>query len=851
MHRFTVLCLVLLCACAQPKSKTADIYDGKVYGIFDPLNVSETDVTIKVSGGTFAYEVDKLSGQIISAVVLGEEFLAGGTSFPNPYIGLIPEGDVGANQLGGTDRPKYSFEKAVQITPKLWSGDLTNALRFDADEGIDIETELVSHDHEQALVKSQGIFANRDDRSPTPVHWEIEYLFDVDGFTKVTVKVETNMSVKLRWNCFNHAFLAEEVNQLLFRWTDPTAPPVTIRPEPVTAIRNKKEDEPIIESHFCPGIHLGNSMTGIEFFKMDFADRWSGGHDGSDVVETADGRKLRGYDSRGRTNILTQIYKRDGFLEYEEFDIRNSTHPLEPNEVRQRTFWVQMTPAKRQRDDLHSFRAVWPGPHQINMAGWWGRREPWSPASDERIKMWAQMGVYVIIGGANYFSGDYSNPSHPDKIDRFVATAHKHGIKVIPYVTFSDLNHDAPAYQTHSDEWKYSGSQEFRDFTTLMCYGSEGWREHWEREVDALMERFDFDGLYIDHWVGTLLCANANHGCGGYIGRFVVEGYHDLAKRARRVVARHTDGKGIILLNSDSILFSGVIPWMDVRLNGEHWGDPDQLPSESLLSIWNGKPQGVQALSMWRSPPKDNREMVNFNNAYSLNFHYSALRRMDDLSQWSEPGRETGVGLARYVWDVSRFFRVNGSKRHSNFDSRDVIEMSMEGSQANAFTNGGRVLVALSYLLPGKSASAEPMRRERLSLLAPEELGIDPEGKYRIVDLNNNRYLDEKTYTATEMEAIPVQLELGEPTYLLIEPAYDSPRLVYFLGADGVEAGFGSDKVTFKIDAVAGSPLELHLETGGGSYRSLTPGIAEESARGDFVVFSGSVPEDKTVVLAR
>jgi hypothetical protein len=422
---------------------------------------------------------------------------------------------------------------------------------------------------------------------------------------------------------------------------------------------------------------------------------------------------------------------------------------------------------------------------------------------------------------------------------------------VIPYVTFSDLNHDAPAYQAHSDEWKHSSSQEFRDYTTLMCYGSEGWREHWEREVDALMERFDFDGLYIDHWVGTLLCANANHGCGGYIGRFVVEGYHDIAKRARRVVARHTDGKGIILLNSDSILFSGVLPWMDVRLNGEHWGDPDELPSESLLSIWNGKPQGMQAFSMWRSPPKDNREMVNFNTTYSLNFHYSALRRMDSLEQWSEPGIETGIGLARYIWDVARFYGVNGSERYSNFDSRGIIEMSKEGSQVNGFSGDGRALVAMGYLLPGKKASAEPMRRETLKLLAPEKLGIDPGGKYRIVDLNNNRYLDKKTYTAAEMDAIPVRLKLGEPTYILIESVSEAPRLAYFLGADGVEVEIGSDKATFKIEAAAGSPLELHLETGGGSYRSLTPGIAKESMGGDFAVFSGSVPEDKTVVLAR
>ena len=32
----------------------ADIYGGKVYGIFDPLKVSETAAAITIRGGTFA-----------------------------------------------------------------------------------------------------------------------------------------------------------------------------------------------------------------------------------------------------------------------------------------------------------------------------------------------------------------------------------------------------------------------------------------------------------------------------------------------------------------------------------------------------------------------------------------------------------------------------------------------------------------------------------------------------------------------------------------------------------------------------------------------------------------------------
>ena len=70
----------------------------------------------------------------------------------------------------------------------------------------------------------------------------------------------------------------------------------------------------------------------------------------------------------------------------------------------------------------------------------------------------------------------------------------------------------------------------------------------------------------------------------------LVENFYDT--KSANVVARHTGGRGIMLLNANMLLFSGVVPWFDIRLNGEN-DDPLQMREETIVTTWNGWGQGV------------------------------------------------------------------------------------------------------------------------------------------------------------------------------------------------------------------------------------------------------------------
>lgn len=842
MRLIRLASLALLCAA----SFAADIYHGKVYGIFDPLQVSQTASSITVAGGTFRYTIDRASGQIVSVKALADEFVAPGGGFPNPYVGLMPADDPGARREGGADRPRFGYEKSVEMRPLLWSGELTDAYRFDAAKGAGIRTELVRADAESAEVHATGRYGD------SGLAWTIEYVFDVDGFAKVTVSLATSRPVQLRWHCFNHALLAKDAIQYLTKVSDPGQPPVEVRPEPTVAIRGIRADKPVLESHWNAYFHLANRVTGIEFSKQDFEDRWGGYRDSgvrlengktvdTGVVETRDGQRLSGWDSRGKASVFTQVYMREGGLEVEEFDIRNATYPLNPGEVRQRVFWVQPSPAKHPRNDLNSLRVVWPGPHQIVMARWRGAREPWAPPTDEQVRLWAQMGVNLIIGGADYWSGDYARPLAPEKTRHFIETAHRYGIKVIPYVTFTDFNFAAPGYQEHAAEWMASKGIEYANETTLMCYNAKGWRDHVEKQWDELLAKFDFDGLYIDHWINIRHCTNTRHGCGGYVGSFATEGYHDFARRARRVVARHTGGDGIMLLNANMLLFSGVVPWFDIRLNGEN-DDPLKMREETIVTTWNGWGQGVQSLAMWR-PAQDTRSMINLMTTFAIPFRLGRPAIPRTLEQWAT-SQEPEAALAREFWGIWRFFGLNGAEKFSSFDTGDVLRMSEPGSIVNGFARDGRALVVMGV------QGGKGVRDDKLRILSPARLGLKDGLKYRITDLRNNRYLGDRALGFADLGAVPVRLSDDNPLILLVEPERKGPRVVWFRGADGVDVAARGGALECKVKAVAGSPLELFVDRAGENLRPTTPGFETRTA-GDFVVFAGAVPQDGVVRLGR
>ena len=450
-----------------------------------------------------------------------------------------------------------------------------------------------------------------------------------------------------------------------------------------------------------PYLQFGNSRTGIEFTKERFDERMTGYRDGGATVDgfrndfdsavAPDGNSVWAADSRGRRQHMTQVYLQEKSVEVEDFDVRNTTCPLNPGDKRQQYLFVQLTPAKRPRQDLNNVRVAWPGPHQIAMARW-SRDKEWAPPGEEQVAEWKVLNVNLLVGGANYFDGDAPSIVHADKVRVFLKQAHSAGMKVLPYVTFSDFNFGARDYQKHAGDWYSSRCIEFKNETLLMCPGADGWRLHFEKHIEWLLSNFEFDGLYVDHWQ-LRQCNNPRHGCGLTPFRFVTEAYHDLAKRARRAVARHTRGKGIMLMNGGGACQSYCASMFDMR----------KVPERELLSSTNPERAGSHALVY---PSGFGQNNVFFNFAAAAGFSFKAKLESapaDGAAQDGDQGRTLGAKL----WKIFADFDPNRARKISTFQRAGILDIDGKGAQINAYCRDGKALLVGGRFLSARAPSID------------------------------------------------------------------------------------------------------------------------------------------------
>jgi hypothetical protein len=266
------------------------------------------------------------------------------------------------------------------------------------------------------------------------------------------------------------------------------------------------------------------------------------------------------------------------------------------------------------------------------------------------------------------------------------------------------------------------------------------------------------------------------------------------------------------------------------------------MREETIVTTWNGWGQGVQSLAMWR-PNQDSRSMINLMTTFAIPFRLSRAMMPRDLDEWTRP-QSPEIALTRELWDIWRFFGLNGAGKFSSFDTGDVLRMTQPGSIVNGFARDGRVLAVMGV------QGGVGVRQEKLEVLAPARLGLKDGVNYRIVDLRKNRYVGQGPRTAAALASIPVSLDGDNPSVLLIEPERAGPRLVWFRGADEVGVAGRGGGFEFKVKAVPGSPLELFLDTAGQTFRAETPGFDRKQA-GDFTVFEGAAPDDGIVRITR
>jgi hypothetical protein len=354
------------------------------------LRVTEAAESITVSGETFAYTFSRANGLITGARVLGEELLAG---VPIPNLEL-------AEQLDRNFSP-YSASRETQAS-------LT----------------VRENGPARVVIHAEGGYVS-EAGARFPMVYSITYDIAIDGVVIVDVKNTARGERWFRWLRLSGG--AVRASLVSF---------VSWMPEQFGSEGSQYQFRPvaggdgeILSGVFLPWFWLGDKRVGMEVstWKVD-TQTWN----------SVDGSR------RHDQNEMFSVERRGDRIEWVNYLVRNTGTLTRPGWTRRGQFALAVTPSKKFDPRYAMLKGAILGPYQ--------HHPQWKPPSEEQIATLARNGYNLVVGVANWLSGDYM-PLNEADMRRTIELCHKHGIKVIPYITLVDLCHASKAFLDHAEQW--------------------------------------------------------------------------------------------------------------------------------------------------------------------------------------------------------------------------------------------------------------------------------------------------------------------------------------------------------------------------------------------------------------
>jgi len=687
---------------------------------FEPLALSEAGDTIAVSGTTFRFGFSKRNGLITSVRILGQEWLAGGGPLPDLWV-------------------------SPEVDPR--------AGRWEAALETQAEVRVVKARPEQVVVEASGRYLSRGEGA-FPLSYQLRYVIDCDGVIRVEVQNRGLGRAELRWLAFSAGRARRElvdfyshVEDLAF--AESTGGWVT---EELPAGRG---EEVLYQGRFVPWVQLGNDRSGLDL-TVDEGGELSHGWTDSEPVADPMGRPGQHFVLAARKDTVAWTY----------YSVRNLYTPVRRGWRRANRFYLAPVPAKRYHPALADLRVHWMGPHQIDPR--------FVYPSDEEIAALARKGINLIIGCAHWRSGDYSHPDKPKEIRRVIGACHRHGIRVIPYLTFTDMDHPLPAFQAHGQEWQIEPVAEFRHLTNLMCYGAEGWREHWKREMETVLGRFDFDGLYIDFWVGKMACRNTRHGCGIKYPRFTLPGLREMAWQAYLGV-KAKGGDQFILSNTN--LFAGALinNLVDIRLPGE-WANIEETPEALTRGHLNSRRLGCNSLLLRGRVRQVSLRSVSFSLRCQSPMVMAHGRPPLKLGPIPYGPRPEGV-LMQYA-DLLRFYGLARASFPGAWEAGDDFQWTVKEWHPYWCRNDTGTLLVVANLSPRP-------REGQVRLTDGSRAGLRPGKRYLAYRPDREELIAQGPVKGGQLRRFDLNLGAYQPALVFLTPAKGRPQPLWATLSDG------------------------------------------------------------------
>ena len=699
-----LLSAALLLLCVLPVSASDfDIEPKRPLSATQELRVVQDDRAIKVSGETFAYTFRKDNGLIGKVEVLGRE-LTGGTPIPDLTV---------AEHLD----PDFSPYAA------RWE---TNA-----------RVRLIMASPARVVIEAEGGYASRDGRS-FPLRFSLTYEISIDGVILVNLVNSATGPCDFRWLLLSAGAVRQDVAKFL-NWM----------PEQATSQSTDyrfralqgNESGTILSGTWIPWIWIGDQVAGLEVTTWDVSSQ-----------------TYNRVDSTARDDEPAMFVVRQGDrqVRWENYLVRRTRVHADKGWSRAGGFALAVTPSRKFDPYFTMIKGAHLGPHQHvgNLV---------LPGEPE-IRTLAQNGYNLVVGMANWRSGEYI-PLNEAELQRTISLCHKYGVENHPvrHTRGSCPCHGgippARGGMGHRADYRVHSSPSSRRFesgvrvpqyrrgreTTLMCPGAEGWRAHWKRQIDRVIQNYDFDGIYFDFWYGRMACENSRHGCGGRFRRGTVLGSREMLMYAyNRLKAKKP--QAIIKANTNTLATALITSLVDIRLVGEAIDATgmDELSRRWLHSSYR---LGETTEFLWDQTPWSFAKKASF--AALVNFLPQRYERpqFEPRSSFDD-------------FDVFRSFDDGTGNWRLGISSNEVLQVSPATVKMNVVEKGGAMLATVVSASPSEVIAEIPVKE---GWLACEPLAgqlHEPAG-----------------------QALKVKIDAGGYRHFLFLPTPRIPQVLYTLGA--------------------------------------------------------------------
>lgn len=313
----------------------------------------------------------------------------------------------------------------------------------------------------------------------------------------------------------------------------------------------------------------------------------------------------------------------------------------------------------------------------------------------DRLKRLGVNTLYIHEKWNDIQNSPFLTTKTADRLKLIIREAHLRGIKVIPYFGYE--------ISTLSPYWGKMGEEIMNRETgnnyavhwyrypyqrdPIVCYNSK-WLDIFADGIEALMDKFGFDGIYIDSTIRPMPCCNEKHGCGyrdedgNLHTTYPVWATRKLMKRLYEIV----DSRGGIINSHGSAAYNvPALAFCHSVWEGEMiqqqliHGEISKLPESHFRCVFTGRNFGIPVYMLCYSNPP----IWTFEQAVAQSIIFGTLPKSNDVGEPLE--------LMSQIWRFIDNFPIEDAEWKPYFEN-DVIS-SNDDIKVSYFEYGNRRLV--------------------------------------------------------------------------------------------------------------------------------------------------------------